>query len=188
MKTTRKREKSSLARCAWSGTAYALDPSFAPYSHALRRETNRFLTGAADWRWFVTLTVAHDDMADRRFHEAFRTWARITARDVFGAHLRIGWVYAPQARGVLHAHALVALAELAARDVSADDIRRTWTLGTVDVQPVFDRVGAIAYMLHHTPLNADDIRRAWVLNTACHRRGRCHRARCAVAPGPWSTT
>lgn len=164
-----------------------MNTSLAPYSHALRAETRDFLANAADWQWFTTFTAARD-VRDSTVHHAFTAWARYLARDVYRAHLRIGWVYAPQARGVLHVHALVAVAEHAAVDITAAELAAAWHEGTVDVQPVFDRVGAVDYMLSHTALAADDIRRGWNLNVACDRRGRCHRARCAIAPGSWSAT
>ena len=129
------------------------------------------------------------DVCDAAAHLAFRRWARTMARDVYRSHLRIGWVYAPQARGVLHVHALVAVAELVAVDITAAELGNAWHEGSVDVQPVFDRVGAVDYMLSHTALAADDIRRGWNLNVACDRRPCCRRAHgCAIAPGSWSAT
>lgn len=153
----------------------------------MREGTHRFLSHAAPWRYFVTLTHARD-VSDRTVLGAFREWARGLAKG--RGHMRIGWVHAPQARDVLHVHALLAPheADLAA-ELHEADLARAWTRGRVDVQTVTEPIGAAAYLLQHTPLTAADIRRGWDLNVACDRRPSCRRPgrSCLFAPGPWST-
>ncbi len=141
---------------------------------------------------FATLTHARD-ASDATVLRAFLEWRRQLARDAYRAHLRIGWVYAPQARDVLHVHALVAPHEAEPVELHAADLAAAWTWGSVDVQPVTEPIGAAAYLLKHTSLTEPDIRRGWDLNVACDRRNRCRRpnrrggAACLFAPGAWST-
>lgn len=153
----------------------------------LREETQRHLSKAARWAYFATLTHARD-ASDATVRSAFLEWCRQLARDAYRAHLRIGWVYAPQARDVLHVHALVAPHEAEPVELHAADLAAAWTWGSVDVQPVTEPIGAAAYLLKHTSLTAHDIRRGWDLNVACDRRPCCRRrAACLFAPGAWST-
>jgi len=141
---------------------------------ALRAETRRWLTNAADWRWFVSLTFARD-VSDAAALRAFRDWRTDIGR-VYRAHVRLGSVHAPQTRDVLHLHALVAPVEPVTAPVTAADVRWTWRRGSVDVQPVYSAIGAVDYLLDHTDLTADDIRRSWDLEVVCTRRPRCRRA------------
>ena len=158
----------------------------------LREETQRHLSKAARWAYFATLTHARD-ASDATVLRAFLEWRRQLARDAYRAHLRIGWVYAPQARDVLHVHALVAPHEAEPVELHEADLAAAWTWGSVDVQPVTEPIGAAAYLLKHTSLTEPDIRRGWDLNVACDRRNRCRRpnrrggAACLFAPGAWST-
>lgn len=154
----------------------------------LRRATVDWIAGLAAWRWFVTLTFSGDP-PDAAAHEAFRRWARYVAHDVYRSHVRIAWSCAPQCRGTLHYHALLApVAELAEVDVAT--IAAAWPGGRVDVQPVYDAQGAARYVTEHAnDLDAGDLRRAWDLHVACDRRRRCRRRRgCVAAPGPWGPT
>lgn len=163
-------------------------PTLTPTEHETRtrrRATVAWIAGLAPWRWFCTLTFAgfpSDDAA----HDAFRRWARDLACD--RSHVRIAWSYAPQYRGTLHYHALLApdVQELVDPATVA-----TWGAGRVDVQPVYNADGAARYVTEHAnDLDAGDLRRAWDLNVACDRRRRCRRAgsACVLAPGPWGTT
>lgn len=153
----------------------------------LRAETLRHLSEAAPWSCFATLTHARD-ASDATVLRAFLEWRRRLARDAYRAHLRIGWVYAPQARDVLHVHALVAPHEAEPVELHAADLDAAWTWGSVDVQPITEPIGAAAYLLKHTNLTAHDCRRGWDLNVACARRPCCRRrAACLFAPGAWST-
>ena len=148
----------------------------------LRRATVEWIAAAAPWRWFCTLTFAgfpSDDAA----HDAFRRWARDLACD--RSHVRIAWSYAPQYRGTLHYHALLApdVQELVDPATVA-----TWGAGRVDVQPVYDAQGAARYVTEHAnDLDPHDLRRAWDLNVACDRRRRCRRRGrgCVVLASPW---
>lgn len=156
---------------------------------ALREGTRRFLHEAAAWRWFVTLTFARD-VRDGAASLAFGRWRQRIACDAYLAHVRIGWVHAPQRRGVQHLHGLVAPVEPHEAPVEPADIRRLWMRGSVDVQPVHSAIGAIDYMLEHTDLTADDIRSGWDLDVVCTRRPRCRRAGigCRYRPGPAGAT
>jgi hypothetical protein len=159
---------------------------------ALRAATERFLSEAAPWEWFVSLTFARD-VSDNTALRAFREWRRGAACDVYRSHTRIGWVYAPQRSTRLHFHALLAGIDTddAARTAAERSTRLagTWRNGSVDVLPVHEATGAAEYMLNHTDLSAADIRRGWDLDVACDRRPRCRRTRCrfAFALGPQST-
>lgn len=141
---------------------------------ALRTETRRWLTDAAAWQWFVTLTFARD-VSDAAALRAFRDW-RTDIGGTYQAHVRIGWVHAPQGRDVQHLHALVAPVEPVTAPVSADAVRCTWKRGSIDVQPVYSAIGAVDYLLDHADLTADDIRQGWDLEVVCTRRPRCRRA------------
>lgn len=159
----------------------------------VREETHRYLSTVAPWRYHVTLTHARD-VSDRTVLLAFRDWARWVARHVYRRHLRLGWVHAPQARDVLHVHALVALheadlaAELHDQEHEAERLVAAWTRGSVRATAITEPCGAAAYLLQHTHLTAADIRRAWDLNVACDRRPSCRRPgrSCLFAPGAWS--
>ena len=156
----------------------------------VREETHRYLSTVAPWRYHVTLTHARD-VSDRTVLLAFRDWARWVARNVYRRHLRLGWVHAPQARDVLHVHALVALheADTAAElpEHEADRLVAAWTRGSVRATPITEPCGAAAYLLQHTNLTAHDIRRGWDLNVACdRRRSSCRHPHCRFAPGAWS--
>ena len=155
----------------------------------VREETHRYLSHVAPWRHHVTLTHARD-VADRKVLHAFRDWARWVARHLYRSHFRLGYVYAPQARDVLHMHVLVALHEAdrlaAAPEHEADRLAAAWTHGSATATPVTEPCGAAAYLLGHTNLTADDIRRGWDLNVACTRPPSCRRRSCLLAPGAWS--
>lgn len=148
----------------------------------LRRATVDWIAGLAPWRWFCTLTFAGSP-GDGAAHEAFRSWARYVARDVYRSHVRIAWSYAPQYRGTLHYHALLAPDVQELVDVAT--IAAAWPDGRVDVQPVHDAQGAARYLAAHAD-DRGELRRAWDVQVACDRRRRCQRRRgCVVAPGPW---
>ena len=151
-------------------------------ARTLRCVTAKFVEQWAPWRCFCTLTFARP-VTEAKGHELFREWARYLAKDFYRAHVQIAWAHGPQARGVIHFHALVApvgheapveLAELAA-------LRATWDHGTdVDVQRVHDPRGVADYVSRHP---------SWDANIACDRRPSCRRSRaCTFAPGPWHRT
>jgi hypothetical protein len=153
---------------------------------ALRAAITRLLSAAEPSR-FCTLTFVQD-VPDAVAHREFRAWARHVARDLYRSHVRIAWAFAPQARNVLHFHALLA-PDHEPHVITDDDIRRVWRHGSADVQAVYDADGVADYLVKHVDVTADDIRRAWVVNVACDRRLSCRRRRgCTVAPGPWRVT
>lgn len=143
----------------------------------LSTSTRHFLTAAAPWRWFCTLTFARP-IAAVPAHDAFRRWARFLARNLYGSHLKIAWAHGPQARGVIHFHALVAPIDGEVVPVDAGQIADAWHEGPdVDVQAVHDASGAARYLTRHP---------SWDLNVACDRSPRCRRGPgCLLAPGPW---
>lgn len=157
---------------------------------ALRTETRRWLTDAAAWQWLISLTFARD-VSDAAALRAFRDWLTDIG-GTYKAHVRIGWVHAPQGRDVQHLHALVAPVEPVTVPVTAAAVRCTWKRGSIDVQPVYSAIGAVDYLLDHTDLTADDIRRGWDLEVVCTRKNCCRRAgrRCVfrTAPRAGSTT
>lgn len=170
--------------------SYPLTPA-ERHAVTLRAETLRFLSKAAPWEWFVSLTFTRD-VSDATALRALREWRSTVAKDVYQGHARIGWVYAPQGRRVhetLHAHALIAGMEHEADldNGNAAELAASWPNGGVTVRPVQNATKAIDYMLDHTDLEAADIRSGWDLDVACDRRNRCRRTRCILAPGPWST-
>lgn len=152
----------------------------------LRGEANRFLSEAAPWRHFATLTSAHD-LSDSTILAAFRAWAQRLAR-AHSAHLSVGFVFAPQARGALHVHALLAPAEPVEQEIIAPALVAAWPLGSATARPIDAPVVAANYLLEHVDLTDHDIRRAWDLNVACPREPRCRRRRsCIRSPGAWAT-
>ena len=146
-------------------------------ARTLRRATAKFVEHLAPWRCFCTLTFARP-VSDAIGHDAFRRWSRYLAKDLYRAHVQIAWAHGPQARGVIHFHALVAPVELTAAPVELAELAAAWRGGPdVDVRPVHNAEGVADYVSRHP---------SWDANVACDRRPPCRRScGCLLAPGPW---
>ena len=146
--------------------------------HKEERSASSWIAALAPWSWFASLTF-ESEPRDAAAHRAFRSWARRVACDVYRSHLTIAWGHGPQARGVVHFHALVAPHEAEPVELHGADLAAAWSGGSgVDVQAVYSADGAAEYLAGHP---------SWNVNVACDRRSCCRRRRrgCILAPGPW---